>query len=127
MVSRMGSQRHLTSPLDHTFVCENPTGWDVSEAQDGANFHGTQCKNDTHQSTTDPDAKLYRKSSNEEPKLSYLGHTLGSDAVGRFNARVRGSSSGDVEILREKRWDIIETLALPSLATLSGTCYRGPG
>lgn len=37
------------------------------------NFHGTQRKNDTHQSITDPDAKLYRKSNNTESKLSYLG------------------------------------------------------
>jgi transposase len=43
---------------------------------DGTNFHGQQRRNDTHQSTTDPDAKLYRKSSNAESKLSYLGHTL---------------------------------------------------
>jgi hypothetical protein len=60
-----------------------------------ANFHGTQRKNDTEQSTTDPDAKVYRKSSNAESKLSCLGHTLGSDTAGRFHARVRGSFSGN--------------------------------
>jgi hypothetical protein len=68
---------------------------DGSDDGDGANFHGTQRKHDTHQSTTDPDAKLYRMSSNAESKLSCLGQTLGSDTAGRFRARVRGSSSGD--------------------------------
>ena len=68
---------------------------DGSDDGDGANFRGTRRKNDTHQSTTDPDAKLYRKSSNAESKLSYLGHMLGSDTAGRFHARARGSSSGD--------------------------------
>jgi len=58
-------------------------------------IHGTQRRNDTHQSTTDPDAKLYRKSSNAESKLNCLGHTLESDIAGRFHARIRGSSSGD--------------------------------
>src|SRR5215207_10077788 len=43
---------------------------------DGRNFHGETRTNDTHASTTDPDAKLYRKSSNAEARLAYLGHLL---------------------------------------------------
>ena len=43
---------------------------------DGGNFHGQERKNDTHQSRTDPDAKLYRKSNGSEAKLSYLGHVM---------------------------------------------------
>jgi hypothetical protein len=33
-------------------------------------------KNDTHQSTTDRDAKLYRKADGREAKLCYMGHAL---------------------------------------------------
>ena len=40
------------------------------------NFHGERRSNDTHQSTTDPDARLYKKSKGSEAKLSYLGHGL---------------------------------------------------
>jgi len=40
------------------------------------NFHGEARKNDTHQSTTDPDAQLYRKGPGKEAKLAYLGHVL---------------------------------------------------
>jgi len=43
---------------------------------DGRNFHGQSRKNDTHASTTDSDAKLYRKSSSAEARLAYLGHLL---------------------------------------------------
>src|SRR5438094_1987264 len=43
---------------------------------DGSNFHGQVRKNDTHQSTTDPEAKLYRKANGREAKLSHLGHAL---------------------------------------------------
>jgi transposase len=43
---------------------------------DGRNFHGQARKNDTHASTTDPDAKLYRRSDHGEARLSYLGHLL---------------------------------------------------
>ena len=40
------------------------------------NFHGEKRSNQTHQSTTDPEAMLYRKSGGSESKLSYLGHVL---------------------------------------------------
>ena len=39
-------------------------------------FHGEQRRNDTHQSTTDPDARLARKGAGKEAKLSYAGHVL---------------------------------------------------
>src|ERR1700722_3942374 len=41
-----------------------------------ANFQGQRRSNVTHASPTDPDAKLYRKTSNGEARLSYLGHLL---------------------------------------------------
>src|ERR1700690_1655618 len=40
------------------------------------NFHGEKRSNDTHQSTTDPEARLARKSSGHESKLSYCGNVL---------------------------------------------------
>jgi transposase len=40
------------------------------------NFHGETRSNDSHTSTTDPDARLYRKGSGKEAKLCYLGHVL---------------------------------------------------
>ena len=40
------------------------------------NFHGESRRNDTHQSTTDPDARLARKGPGKEAKLSYAGHVL---------------------------------------------------
>ena len=39
-------------------------------------FHGKKRSNETHQSTTDPDARLYKKSKGSEAKMSYLGHAL---------------------------------------------------
>ena len=41
-----------------------------------ANFHGERRTNETHESTTDPDCRLYKKSKGSEAKLSYLGHVL---------------------------------------------------
>lgn len=43
---------------------------------DRRDFHGQTRRNDTHASTTDPAAKLYRKTSTGEARLSHLGHLL---------------------------------------------------
>ena len=40
------------------------------------NVHGERRRNDTHQSTTDPEAMLHRKGKGKEAKLAYLGHVL---------------------------------------------------
>ena len=40
------------------------------------NFHGERRSNDTHGSTTDPDARLARKAKGHEAKLAYQGHVL---------------------------------------------------
>jgi transposase len=39
-------------------------------------FHGEQRTNETHESKTDPDARLYRKGKGKEAKLCYAGHVL---------------------------------------------------
>ena len=39
-------------------------------------FHGETRANATHASTTDPDAKLYRKGNGQPAKLCFLGHAL---------------------------------------------------
>src|ERR1700722_12456386 len=39
-------------------------------------FHGEKRSNQTHQSTTDPDAMLAKKGAGKEAKLSYSGHVL---------------------------------------------------
>jgi transposase len=49
---------------------------DGPQRGDGRNFHGESRTNDTHASTTDPDAKLYRRSYSAEARLAYLGHLV---------------------------------------------------
>jgi transposase len=41
-----------------------------------ADFHGQKRSNDTHASTTDPEARLYRKGPGKEAKLCFMGHAL---------------------------------------------------
>jgi transposase len=47
-------------------------GWRNREAD----FHGQKRSNETHASTTDPEARLYRKGPGKEAKLCRMGHAL---------------------------------------------------
>jgi transposase len=55
---------------------EDPTPPPNDPGNPTVNFHGETRRNDTHQSTTDPDARLARKGQGKEAKLSYAGHVL---------------------------------------------------
>ncbi len=39
-------------------------------------FHGEKRSNDTHASTTDPDAQIYRRANGRESRRCYMGHAL---------------------------------------------------
>ena len=47
-----------------------------------ADFHGKKRSNATHASTTDPDARLYRKGPGKEAKLCFMGHGLMENRFG---------------------------------------------
>ena len=51
----------------------SPTGGGRNAAAD---FRGEKRSNETHRSTTDPDARLYRKGPGMEAKLCFIGHGL---------------------------------------------------
>jgi transposase len=55
---------------------EGPTPPPDDPGNPTVNFHGESRRNDTHHSTTDPDAMLARKGDGREAKLAYLGHVL---------------------------------------------------
>src|SRR5215210_2637973 len=45
-------------------------------------FHGQKRRNDTHASTTDPEARLYRKGAGKEATLCFIGHGLMENRAG---------------------------------------------
>jgi len=49
---------------------------DSPDDDDDENFHGQKRSNDTHESTTDTDARLFRKGKGKESKLCHMGHLL---------------------------------------------------
>jgi transposase len=55
---------------------EDPPAPPADPKNPTVNFRGERRKNDTHQSTTDPDARMYRKSDGHPARLVYMGHVL---------------------------------------------------
>ncbi len=64
---------------------------------DGTNFHGQKRSNKTHESTTDPEARLYKKSYGTESKLAYLGHALVENRNGLIAAARATQADGHAE------------------------------
>jgi transposase len=60
-------------------------------------FHGEPRRNDTHRSTTDPEARLYKKSKGSEAKLSYLGHALMENRNGLLVKTLVTEANGTAE------------------------------
>jgi transposase len=81
-----------------------------------ANFHGEKRRNDTHRSTTDPEARLYRKSKGSEAKLSYLGHVLMENRNGllvqTMVTEANGTAERDAAMLMAERLPGVKRVTL---------------
>jgi transposase len=66
-------------------------------------FKGEKRKNETHESTTDPDARLWTKSRGSEAKLSYMGHVMMENRNGllveAFLTEANGRAERDAALL----------------------------
>jgi transposase len=60
-------------------------------------FHGEKRTNETHASTTDPEAKLYRKGKGKEAKLSFVGNAMTENRHGLVVETELGEASGTIE------------------------------
>jgi transposase len=73
------------------------------------NFHREKRSNETHQSTTDPEARLYKKGDRQPAKLCYMGHALMENchglAVGGGISQATGTAERDkaLELIHDYR------------------------
>jgi len=80
-------------------------------------FHGEKRKNDTHSSTTDPDARLLRKGAGKEAKLCHMGHLMMENRNGLIVDARLTEANGTAE--RATALDMIEDNAAPG-STVGG-------
>lgn len=81
-------------------------------------FHGEKRSNDTHQSTTDRQARLYKKSAGSEAKLSYLGHVLAENRNGLVLQTQVTMATGTAE--REAALEMLEARTGRRRVTVGG-------
>lgn len=60
-------------------------------------FHGQKRSNATHVSTTDPEARLYRKGSGKEARLAFIGHALAENRHGLIVEATLTTATGTAE------------------------------
>src|SRR5688572_18275090 len=71
-------------------------------------FHGEKRSNQTHQSKTDPEARLYKKGPGKEAKLSYQGQVLMENRNGLVTATRLTQATGTAE--REAALDMAQQI-----------------
>jgi transposase len=90
-----------------SFRPKDGSGEPPAEGRNGErNFRREKRSNDTHASTTDPDAKLYRKGDGQESRLCYMGHVLMENRHGLAVAGDVTQATGTAE--REAALDLID-------------------
>lgn len=82
------------------------------------NFKGRTRSNDTHASTTDPDARLYKKSAGSASKLGYLGHVMTENRHGLVVDSELTFATGTAE--REAALAMVGRLPAGSRITVGG-------
>jgi transposase len=75
-------------------------------------FHGETRSNVTHASTTDPEARLYRKGQGKEARLAYLGHVLLDNRHGLVANVCATAATGTAE--REAALALLKTVLGPA-------------
>ena len=80
------------------------------------NFHGETRSNQTHESTTDPDARLARKSGGHESKLAYCGNVMIENRHGLVVDKelllCSGTAERDAAMMMAERIDGVERVTL---------------
>ena len=79
----------------------------------GSQFRGQERSNDTHASSTDPDARLFKKSQGSEAHLAYLGHALTENRHGFTVAATLTHATGTAE--REAALALLDATADPDI------------
>jgi|SRR5579863_4505902 transposase len=104
-----------------SFKPKDGSGAGPSDSDPGnptVNFHGEKRSNETHESTTDPEALLARKGDGKEAKLSYAGHVLMENRNGLIvNTRLT-QATGTCE--REASLEMVDEIPGEGRVTLGG-------
>jgi len=92
-------------------------------------FHNEKRSNDTHASTTDPDARLYRKAPGRESRLCFIGHVLMENrnglAVGAALTQATGTAEREATLAMLDRRKLRRRITLGADKAYDVTAFVG--
>ena len=88
-------------------------------------FHGEKRSNETHASTTDPDARLYKKAPGSAAKLCHMGHVLMENRNGLVVAAEMTPATGTPSAKQPSRWSRIAWQRAHHAGRGQGLRHRG--
>ena len=94
---------------------DGPPGGGRNASRD---FHGARRTNDSHASTSDPDARLFRKGRGKEARLCFMGHVLMENRHGLVVEAALTRAAGFAE--RLAAIELVAARAGPGLITVGG-------
>jgi hypothetical protein len=99
---------------------------DRGDGNGWADFKGEKRRNDTHESTTDPEAKLVRKGDGREAKLAFAGHAAMENRHGLCVLfEVKPAAGSDAEVAVQQMAELQERGITPrTVGADRGYCSR---
>jgi transposase len=94
LIESLGSAKSFR-PKDEAGDGKDSNGFKPSNPE--VDFHGETRTNATHESKTDPEAKLYRKGSGKEAHLAHMGHVLSENRNGLIVSITATEANGRAE------------------------------
>ncbi|GAB6852710.1 hypothetical protein JCM10599A_65140 [Paraburkholderia kururiensis] len=112
-----------------SFVRKNKSDDDTPPdggARERENWHGEKRSNETHQSSTDSQAKLFRKSQRTGALLCYIGHLLTDNRHGLVvNAQVtQASGTAERDAAAQMLADAAQVAGVPVTSNRQEWCTR---
>ena len=92
---------------------------------DDKDFRGEKLSNETHRSSTDPDARLYKKSPGQEASLSYVGNNL-IDTKSRVILATKATQPG-ISTESDAALEMLDSLAATGLSKNTQTLTADKG
>jgi len=81
-----------------SFCPKDGSGEPPADGRNGErDFHGEKRSNETHASTTDPDARLYKKAAGQAAKLCHMGHVVMENRSGLVVDATTTTATGTAE------------------------------
>lgn len=121
LIEAWASMKSFVPRSDDGSNDDNANGGGSGGRNPNVNFRGKRRTNDTHASSTDPNARLYRKAKGQPAQLCYIGHALMENRSGLIVDTRLTEANGTAE--RTAALEMVREIPAGPRLTLGGRCW----